>query len=262
MTDVPTFFLIAGEASGDLLGARLMRGLKKKLDGNARFVGIGGERMKAEGIELLFSSDELAHMGLFEIIRHVPQILRRIRETAAAAIRLQPVALITIDSPDFCFRVARKVKEMGAAFPVIHYVAPTVWAWRPGRARKIANFLDHLMALLPFEPPYFTVENLPCTFVGHPIVEGEAGMGRGHRFRKTHDIPPDATLLAILPGSRVSEVKKTFANFCGDGDPFARRMAVALRRDPYPRAGLGSRERGRQTLAGAGYCDRDRRRQI
>jgi lipid-A-disaccharide synthase len=210
---IPTFFLIAGEASGDLLGAKLMHGLYEKLDGKVRFVGIGGERMKAEGLELFFPSTELAHVGLFEIISHLPRILRRIKETVAEAQKIQPDALITIDSPDFCFRVVSRLKKLGATFPLIHYVAPSVWAWRPGRAKKIAKFLDHLMALLPFEPPYFTAENLPCTFVGHPIVEGGAGSGRGARFRRERQIQPDAPLLAVLPGSRVSEVKRLLPVF-------------------------------------------------
>lgn len=216
----PVFFLITGEASGDLLGARLMQALKAKTGGQARFVGIGGERMQAEGIELFFPQTELAHVGLFELLRHIPRLLRRINQTVAEVERVKPAALITIDSPDFCFRVARKLK--GKGIPLIHYVAPSVWAWRAGRAKKIAGFLDHLLALLPFEPPYFTREGLPCTFVGHPLVESEAGNGDASRFRARHSIPENSRILAVLPGSRRSEVTRLLPIFAET----ARRLKV------------------------------------
>ena len=199
MPDTPLFFLIAGEASGDLLGARLMRGLKKLTNGEARFAGIGGPRMRAEGMEILFPQEELAHFGLFELLRHVPHLLGRMNETVAEVKRLRPAALITIDAPDFCFRVAKRLK--GEGIPLIHYVAPTVWAWRPGRARKIAKFLDHLLALLPFEPPYFTREGLACTFVGHPIVESGAGQGDGARFRAKYHIEPTCHCSPYCPAA-------------------------------------------------------------
>jgi lipid-A-disaccharide synthase len=208
----PLFFLIAGEASGDLLGARLMRGLKKLTKGKARFAGVGGERMLAEGLELTFPQSELSHMGIIEVARHLPNLLRRLRETADEVKRRKPVALITIDSPDFNFRVAKKLKKEKSGIPLIHYVAPSVWAWRPGRAKKIASFLDHLMALLPFEPPYFEKEGLPCTFVGHPIVESDV-KGDGARFRARQNMPADVPLLTVLPGSRMGEVKRLLPVF-------------------------------------------------
>lgn len=207
----PLFFLVAGEASGDLLGARLMAALKKRTDGHVRFAGVGGPRMIAEGIELLFPQSDLAHMGLFELVRHLPLLLRRIRQTIDAVRWARPAALITIDSPDFSFRVAKKLK--GEGIPLIHYVAPTVWAWRPGRAKKIAAFLDHLLALLPFEPPYFTKEGLACTFVGHPLVESGAGKGDAARFRAKFHVGDHVPLLAVLPGSRVGEVKRLLPIF-------------------------------------------------
>lgn len=210
-TTVPLFFLVAGEASGDLLGARLMQAMKKRTDGHVRFAGVGGPRMMAEGIELLFPQSDLAHMGLFELVRHLPLLLRRIRQTIEAVKTTHPAALITIDSPDFCFRVAKKLKGQG--IPLIHYVAPTVWAWRPGRAKKIAAFLDHLLALLPFEPPYFTKEGLACTFVGHPLVESDAGKGDALRFRAKFKVESNVPLLAVLPGSRVGEVKRLLPVF-------------------------------------------------
>jgi lipid-A-disaccharide synthase len=203
--------MIAGEASGDLLGARLMQALKTKTNSQAHFVGIGGPRMQAEGLELFFPQSELAHFGLFELLRHVPHLLKRMKETEAEIRRLRPTALITIDAPDFCFRVAKKLK--GAGIPLIHYVAPTVWAWRPKRAKKIAQFLDHLLVLLPFEPPYFTREGLDCTFVGHSIIESQAGQGDAARFRATHNLSVDVPLLCVLPGSRRSELKKLMPLF-------------------------------------------------
>ena len=211
MTNPPVFFLIAGEASGDLLGARLMRALKKLTGAQARFMGIGGARMRAEGIELLFPQEELAHMGLIEVLRHIPHILGRVRETVETIRRVRPAALITIDAPDFSFRVAKKLK--GAGVPLIHYVAPTVWAWRAGRAKKVAKFLDHLLVLLPFEPPYFTREGLGCTFVGHSIVEGDVGAGDAARFRAKYNMPDDATILTLLPGSRAGEVARLMPVF-------------------------------------------------
>jgi lipid-A-disaccharide synthase len=210
-----TFFLIAGEASGDSLGARLMRALKHKLDGKVSFRGIGGPQMQAEGLELLFPHTELMHFGVVEVVRHIPRLLRRIDQTAREIVRVHPDAVISIDSPDFCFRVAKKVRKLsnGVHIPLIHYVAPTVWAWRPGRAKKIARFLDHLLAVLPFEPPYFLREGLPCTFVGHSIVEGEAANGSGAIFRSRHNIEPRTPLLTVLPGSRTGEVTRLLPIF-------------------------------------------------
>lgn len=200
----PLFFLVAGEASGDYLGARLMQALKIETGRRVRFAGIGGPRMQAEGLDLLFPQTELAHMGVFELFVHLPRLARRLRQTVRAVETLSPAALITIDSPDFSFRVAKRLKKSGV--PLIHYVAPTVWAWRPGRAKKIAAFLDHLLALLPFEPPYFTVHGLDCTFVGHPVLESGAGKGDGARFRAKYAVCDAAVLLAVLPGSRRGEV--------------------------------------------------------
>lgn len=206
----PLIFLVAGEPSGDALGASLMAGLKK-LRPDVRFVGIGGERMAAEGLQSLFPMAELAVMGLAEVLPRLPNLIRRIRQTAAAVAELRPAALVTIDAPDFCFRVAKKLK--GHGIPLIHYVAPTVWAWRPKRAAKIARFLDHLLVLLPFEPPYFQREGLPCSFVGHPVVESGADRGDGARFRAAHAIPEHSPLLCVLPGSRMGEVTRLLPVF-------------------------------------------------
>lgn len=213
MMTAPLVFLIAGEPSGDVLGARLMAALKDATGGQVRFAGIGGERMVAEGLESLFPLDELALFGLAELLPKLPNLIRRLRQTVQEILRLRPDAVVTIDAPDFGFRVAKRIRKSGADIPLIHYVAPTVWAWRPGRAKKIAGFLDHLLVLLPFEPPYFEAEGLGCTFVGHSIVEGGADKGNAVRFRAAHGLPGDAPILTVLPGSRRSEVAALLPDF-------------------------------------------------
>lgn len=187
-------FLVAGEPSGDLLGGRLMAALKKQRD--VSFSGVGGAHMEAEGLKPLFPMSDLALFGLAEILPKIPLILRRMKETEAAIRSEMPDVVITIDAPDFNFRLAKRLK--GSGIPVIHYVAPTVWAWRPGRAKKIQPLFNHLLALFPFEPPYFEKVGLPCSFVGHPLAE--AGIA---------DVPPmdmPSPSLIVLPGSRRSEL--------------------------------------------------------
>ena len=218
----PNIYLIAGEPSGDLIGAGLMAALKDATGGAVRFAGIGGEHMAGHGLRSLFPMAELSVMGLVEVLPRVPRLLRRIRQTARDIRRRAPDAVVTIDAPGFSFRVARRLA--GRGIPLVHYVAPTVWAWRPGRAAKIARFLDHLLAVLPFEPPYFEAVGLPCTFVGHPIVV-ESASGDGLRFRADHHIPAGAPVLGVLPGSRHSEVSRLLAPFGG---------AVALLRARLP----------------------------
>lgn len=204
-------FIIAGEASGDLLGARLMHALKKKQGAQLVFSGVGGPLMEAEGLKSLFPMSDLSVMGLVEVLRHFFRIYKRYRQTVKTIRDMKPDVLITIDAPDFNFRVARKVKN--GNFPIIHYVAPTVWAWRPGRAADCAQFLDHLLALFPFEPPYFAEHNLDCTFVGHPIVEPAATFADGAGFRRMINMDKEAPLLCLLPGSRQGEIKRHTAHF-------------------------------------------------
>lgn len=207
----PLVFLVAGEPSGDALGARLMAALKRRTEGRVRFAGVGGEAMAGEGLLSLFPMSELSVMGAAEVLPRLPAILRRIRETAAHALAAAPAAVVTIDAPDFSFRVGRRLA--GRGIPLVHYVAPSVWAWRPGRARHIARFLDHLLALLPFEPPYFEREGLSCTFVGHPVLESGAGAGDGPGFRRRHGVAEGAPLVAVLPGSRMGEVTRLLPVF-------------------------------------------------
>ncbi|MFS2009975.1 lipid-A-disaccharide synthase [Azospirillum sp. CT11-132] len=211
--DGPTLFLIAGEPSGDALGARLMAAAKRLTGGKVRFVGIGGEKMMAEGLVSLFPMAELTLFGIFELLPHLPNLIRRIDQTVAEIIRIRPDAVVGIDSPGFTVRVAKKVRAAAPAIPLIHYVAPTVWAWKPKRAAKYATIYDHLLAVLPFEPPYFEREGLACTFVGHSVVEGGAGKGDGAGFRDRHGIAPADRVVAILPGSRKGEVSRLLPDF-------------------------------------------------
>jgi len=203
--------VVAGEPSGDILGARLIEALRAMDAREIEFLGVGGPRMIEKGFSSLFPYADLAIMGLAEVLPRLGLILRRIRETAALAVERKVDAVITIDAPDFSFRVAARLRPLG--IPLIHYVAPTVWAWRPGRAAKIARLYDHLFALLPFEPPYFERVGMPCSFVGHPVLESGADRGEGPAFRQRHGIGPQAPLLAVLPGSRRGEVSRLVGPF-------------------------------------------------
>ena len=206
-------FLIAGEPSGDRLGAALMIGLKA-LSPAVEFAGIGGPLMQAQGMQSLFPMEELSIMGIAEVLPKYFALKRRIAQSAAAAVAYSPAAMITIDSPDFCLRVAQIVKSSRPSFRTIHYVAPSVWAWRPGRAAKMAKVIDHVMALLPFEPPFMTAAGMSCDFVGHPVVsEPVATPAEARAFRRAHDIAPDAPLIAILPGSRKGEITRLAPQF-------------------------------------------------
>ena len=216
-------FMIAGEPSGDVLGARLMASLRDLTGGAIEISGVGGEMMREQGLESLFPMSELSVMGISEILPHLPGLLRRIRQTADAVDRMAPDALITIDSPDFARRVARRVKNR--SIPRIHYVAPTVWAWRPWRAKGFARDFTHLLALLPFEPPWFERVGLPCSFVGHSVLESGADRGDGPAFRQRHGIGPDDTLICVLPGSRSGEVARL-------ADDFGGALALLAERNP------------------------------
>jgi lipid-A-disaccharide synthase len=209
----PLIYIIAGEPSGDFLGGRLMAALKARTGGAVRFAGIGGEEMAAEGLASRVPLDELAIMGVAEVLPRARAIFRRVRETVADILRSGPDAVVTIDSSGFTWRIAHGLRRRGARLPLIHYVAPMVWAWRAGRARRMARWYDHLMALLPFEPPYFTAVGLACTYVGHPVVESGADCGDGAAFRRRYDIAQDTKLLALLPGSRRGEVSRLLPIF-------------------------------------------------
>jgi lipid-A-disaccharide synthase len=211
VSKAPRIALIAGEPSGDVLGARLMAALRRATDGRLRLEGVGGEQMSAAGLVSRFPMQELAHMGLVELLPHLPLLRRRLQETAAWLTGDPPDVLVTIDAPGFCLRLAARLA--GTRIPRLHYVAPTVWAWKPGRAARIARLVDHLLALLPFEPPYFTRHGLACTYVGHPALETMAGTPDPASFRQRHGIATEAPVLCLLPGSRRFELTRLLALF-------------------------------------------------
>ncbi|NVO55186.1 lipid-A-disaccharide synthase [Rhodobacteraceae bacterium B1Z28] len=199
-------FLVAGEPSGDRLGAALMEGLKSLVQG-VEFDGVGGPLMQAQGLSSRFPMSELSVMGLVEVLPKFFHLKRRITETAQAVLDTRPDVLITIDSPDFSLRVAKIVKA-SSDIRTVHYVAPSVWAWRPGRADKMAKVIDHVLALLPFEPPYMERAGMECDFVGHPVAsEPVATPQEIATFRATFDLG-DAPILLALPGSRRGEIER------------------------------------------------------
>jgi lipid-A-disaccharide synthase len=199
--------LVCGEPSGDLLGGQLMAGLKQVTGGDVEITGVGGAAMAAQGLNTLFSLDDTAVMGLREVVPKIPKILRRVREASDFAVKTRPDAVVLIDSPDFTHRIAQRLKRIDPAIRTINYVAPQVWASRAYRARKMARYFDLVLALLPFEAPFFERYGLKSVFVGHPVIERAARMTGGAEFRARHGVAPDAKLLAVLPGSRTSEIR-------------------------------------------------------
>jgi lipid-A-disaccharide synthase len=205
-------FLIATEESGDRLGASLMKVLRQRLGDAVRFEGIGGRAMAREGLTSLFPIEQLSIMGLAAVVKQLPMILRKIRETAEAVTKASPDILVIIDSPDFTHRVARRVRARDPAIPIIDYVSPSVWAWRPGRARAMCAYVDHVLALLPFEPEaYRRLRGPPCSYIGHPLTEQIATLRPGADEQQRREAPPP--VLLVLPGSRRSEVKHHMAVF-------------------------------------------------
>ncbi|MCB1367434.1 MAG: lipid-A-disaccharide synthase [Rhodobacteraceae bacterium] len=208
MSAAPHLFVIAGEPSGDKLGAAMMAGLKKLAPG-VRFSGIGGPLMVEQGLTSRFEMSELSVMGIAEVLPRLPKLMRMVRETADAVVALRPDALITIDAPDFTLRVAARARAAMPDLKTIHYVAPTVWAWRPERAAKMARHVDHVLALFPFEPPYMQAEGMTCDFVGHPVVADPLPDAAAiAAFRGDLGIAPDRQILVVLPGSRQGEVAR------------------------------------------------------
>jgi lipid-A-disaccharide synthase len=212
-TDVARkIFLIATEESGDRLGASLMKVLRQRLGGAVRFEGVGGQSMAREGLSSLFPIEELSIMGLAAVVKQLPMLLRRIRETATAVTAASPDVLVIIDSPDFTHRVARRVRARDPSIPIIDYVSPSVWAWRPGRARAMCAYVDHVLGLLPFEPEaYRRLRGPPCSYVGHPLIEQIGVLRPGLDEQKRRDQPPP--VLLVLPGSRRSEIRHHIAVF-------------------------------------------------
>ena len=216
--------LIAGEPSGDKLGAALIDGLDAILEQPADFIGVAGPRMMKRGMDSLFAMQELSVMGIVEILKQYPRLKRRLNETADYIIAQNPDVLITIDAPEFSLRLA-KIIHAKSDIPTVHYVAPTVWAWRPKRADKMAQFIDHVLALFPFEPPLMQRAGMSCDFVGHPVVTDPIATNEEvAAFRDDFGIG-DAPLVLILPGSRNNEISKLMA-------PFGETLALARQTMP------------------------------
>lgn len=205
-------FLIATEESGDRLGANLMKILRQRLGDAVRFEGVGGQAMAREGLASLFPIEELSIMGLAAVVQQLPKILTLIRMTAAAVTEASPDILVIIDSPDFTHRVAKRVRARDPAIPIVDYVSPSVWAWRPGRARAMRAYVDHVLALLPFEPEeYRRLGGPPCSYVGHPLTEQIASLRPKPAEQQRRDQAPP--VLLVLPGSRRSEIRHHIAVF-------------------------------------------------
>jgi lipid-A-disaccharide synthase len=207
-----SIYIIAAEESGDALGAALGRALRAREGGALRLSGIGGRAMAAAGIISPFAIDDLSIIGLTAIPQKLPTIFRRIREAAQAVIAAQPDALVIVDSPDFTHRVARRVRRLAPKIPILDYVSPSVWAWRPGRARAMRAYIDHVLAILPFEPAVHSkLGGPPCTFVGHPLVEriGELRPNAEEAARRLADPP----VVLALPGSRTTEIRRLLGIF-------------------------------------------------
>ena len=229
-TGILRVYLVAGEASGDLIGAHLMRSLKIQTDGKVVFYGVGGPKMTEQGLESLFPFYELSMLGAVEILPYLFNISARIRHTVDDVIAKNPDVVITIDSPGFCFRVVERLREDKTKLrcKFVHYVAPTVWVYKPERAELCAKLYDHMLVLHPFEPPYFEKAGLACTWVGHPAV-AETSTGDGAAFRKKFDIPNDSPLFCMLPGSRKGEVERHMPIFG---------KAIALLATQYPQLAM------------------------
>jgi lipid-A-disaccharide synthase len=205
-------FLIATEESGDRLGAGLMKVLRQRLGDAVQFEGVGGRAMAREGLTSLFPIEELSIVGLAAVVRHLPKILRLIRDTATAVTDTPTDILVIIDSPDFTHRVARRVRARDPSIPIVDYVSPSVWAWRPGRARAMCGYVDHVLALLPFEPEaYRRLRGPPCSYIGHPLIEQLGSLRPNAEEQARRDGEPP--VLLVLPGSRRSEITHHMAVF-------------------------------------------------
>jgi lipid-A-disaccharide synthase len=206
-------FIIAGEDSGDKLGSAIIDSLREAFDGSINFVGIGGNGMMNRGLDSIFPMSDLSVMGLVEIALQYPNLKNRLNQTIQSILDEKPDILLTIDAPEFCFRVAKKIKLLNKNIPIAHYVAPSVWAWRPNRAKKISEFVDHILALFPFEPRYFRDVGIKCDFVGHPIVtESLADEESIAEFKNEYSLA-DEPIILCLPGSRKSEIDRLMPVF-------------------------------------------------
>jgi lipid-A-disaccharide synthase len=209
---MPLIAIVAGEASGDVLGARLMAAIRRVAP-DAEFAGVGGARMREQGMDSLFPLADLAVMGLVEVLPRLRLIARRLADVHRMLRARRPDVLVTIDSPGFTLRVLRAAEGLGIRR--VHYVAPQVWAWRESRVRHYPGLWDRLLCLLPFEPDWFAARGIEARFVGHPVLESGAGSGDAARFRAAHGLAADARPLVLMPGSRRSEVPRLLPVFGG-----------------------------------------------
>jgi lipid-A-disaccharide synthase len=206
-------FLIAGEPSGDVLSAGLMRALKRRA-GRVGFAGVGGPAMEMEGLRSLIPLSQISVMGIVPVLKRLPLLIARIRQIAEAVLAANPDVLVIVDSPDFTHRVARRVRRARPNLPIVNYVSPSVWAWRPWRARAMCGYIDHVLALLPFEPAeYKRLEGPDCTYVGHPLLEQIAALRPNPDEALRRDGSPP--ILVIMPGSRDSEIRRLMPIFAG-----------------------------------------------
>ena len=252
--DSPLFILIAGEASGDLLGAGLIKALRERFP-EARFAGIGGPQMIAAGLDAWYPAEKLAVMGLVEVLRHLPELLRIRRDVRRRTMALRPDAFIGIDAPDFNLALERTLKCAG--FRTIHYVSPSIWAWREKRATRIGQSADRVLCLFPMEPEIYARHGVDARFVGHPLADAFAMNPDQAAARATLGIPADAPVLAMLPGSRLGEIRRLGADFIAAAKLLAQDIPDlhviapmandACRRafaEELAKAGLGIRESG------------------
>lgn len=224
-------FLVAGEHSGDALGGRLMATLNHATKGRVHYLGVGGEQMEREGLASQFPLSDVAVMGPLSILPRLPRIISRVRQTAAAAVAADPDAVVIIDSPEFTHPIAKRIRRRAPHIPIIDYVSPSVWAWRPGRARKMRRYVDHVLALLPFEPgAHQRLGGPPCTYVGHPLIERLEWLRQldTEPLAKSLGLAPNRLVLVVLPGSRSSEVERLM-------QPFGQAIAQLQQRGLGPR---------------------------
>lgn len=207
MSEPVSLVIVAGEPSGDRLGAQLVAALKRKSASPIQLSGIGGQNLSAQGLTSLFPIDDIAIMGISQIAVRLPKLLGFVAQVVEHVMQTNPDAVLLIDSPGFNHPIAKRLKKRGYSGTIIKYVAPQVWASRPWRARHIARYIDHLLTLFPFEPKYFEPHGLRAHFVGHPVTERPIQTGTGPDFRRRHNIPENARVLCVLPGSRSNEVR-------------------------------------------------------
>ena len=211
-----TIFLVAGEHSGDALGAKLMEALRRKSETPLLFSGVGGEDMARQGLVSVFPIEDVAVMGPLSILPRLPRIVRRVYQTVDAALAIKPSIVVIIDSPEFTHPIAKRIRSRAPHIPIVDYVSPSVWAWRPGRAKRMRGYIDEVLALLPFEPDaHARLGGPPCTYVGHPLIErlDEIRNADASGLAQRLNLDPNTPVLLVLPGSRRSEVERLIGDF-------------------------------------------------